>query len=310
MKKLLLFFLFFFAFFLVKTPFASAQETATPASTSNTRTLPMNTNPDVPQNFHTYTQNVFIELLATAVCFTSGVDILTEDGRCLGVDPVTKKIGYSDQNTQGGLLTMMGGLIGATYNLPASTGTYTSYLAGNFGISRQSVAQEKDCSSVASDPLKYGVCKNDCSGLASDAALFDACQQTVELNNANLPGATNGSGLGKGIGFDGLTPVLQIWKAFRNLTYLFFVILFVILGLGIMFRLNIDARTVMTMQNQIPKIIIALVLITFSYAIAGFLIDMMYLSIFLVVQIFASHQLATVTDMSNLQRCRWVWWDF
>jgi len=55
----------------------------------------------------------------------------------------------------------------------------------------------------------------------------------------------------------------------------------------------------MTIQNQVPKIILALILITFSYAIAGFLIDIMYLSIYLVVHIFDSQKLATVKNMSN-----------
>lgn len=107
------------------------------------------------------------------------------------------------------------------------------------------------------------------------------------------------TGFGTGIGFKGLTPVLQIWVTFRNLTYLIFVLVFILLGLGIMFRLNIDARTVMTIQNQIPKIIIALVLITLSYAIAGFLIDMMYVGIYLVIHLFDSNHLATVTNIGT-----------
>lgn len=296
MKKLLLFFLFFFAFFLVNTNVLHAQEVTAPPPPS-ARNLPMNTNPDVPNNFHTYTQNVFIEVLATAVCFTSGVDILTTDGRCLGVDPITKKIGYANPEG-GGLVAMMGNLIGATYNLPASTGPYVSYMASNFGISNKSLAQV-DCSGLLSNPLQYGICSNDCSALINDLAQYDVCQQTVELNNNTPVNTPKGSTVGQGVGFNGLMPVLNIWKAFRNLTYLLFVVIFVVLGIGIMFRLNIDARTVMTIQNQIPKIIIALILITFSYAIAGFLIDMMYLSIYLIVHVFDGQKLATVHDMSN-----------
>jgi hypothetical protein len=53
-----------------------------------------------------------------------------------------------------------------------------------------------------------------------------------------------------------------------------------------MFRIKIDPRTVMTIQNQIPKIIMALVFVTFSYAIAGFLVDLMYVTIYLFVSIF------------------------
>lgn len=79
-----------------------------------------------------------------------------------------------------------------------------------------------------------------------------------------------------GIGAQGLDPILAIWIAFRNISYLLIIIVFLILGIGIMFRVKIDPRTVMTLQNQIPKIIIGLLLITFSFAISGLLIDLTY----------------------------------
>jgi len=79
-------------------------------------------------------------------------------------------------------------------------------------------------------------------------------------------------------GFDNLSALIGLWKKVRDLTYLGFVLLFVIIGLGVMLRIKLDPRTVMTVQNQIPKAIIALILITFSYAIAGLLIDLMWVS--------------------------------
>ena len=54
----------------------------------------------------------------------------------------------------------------------------------------------------------------------------------------------------------------------------------------------------MTIQNQIPKIITALVLVTFSFAIAGFLIDMMYVLLFLIFNIFSSANLVDVASFS------------
>lgn len=79
-------------------------------------------------------------------------------------------------------------------------------------------------------------------------------------------------------GFNALSPIMGIWLAVRNLTYVISVVVFILIGFGIMIRFKIDPRTVMTLQNQIPKIIIALILITFSYAIAGLMIDLMWLS--------------------------------
>jgi hypothetical protein len=82
-------------------------------------------------------------------------------------------------------------------------------------------------------------------------------------------------------GYESLEPLQNIWQAFTNIVYLLFVLVFIFIGVAIMLRVKVDPRTVMSFQNQIPKIIIGLVLVTFSFAIAGFLIDLMYVSIFL-----------------------------
>lgn len=89
-------------------------------------------------------------------------------------------------------------------------------------------------------------------------------------------------------GFSQLSPLIEIWKAFRNITYLLFVVIFVIIGFAIMLRIHIDPRTVMTIENQIPKLVIALILVTFSFAIAGFLVDLMYIFIYLIIGVLSS----------------------
>jgi len=81
----------------------------------------------------------------------------------------------------------------------------------------------------------------------------------------------------QGIGFEGLKPILPLWKAFRNIAYLFFTIVFVVIGFAIMFRVKLDPQTVISIQNAIPRIVVALILVTFSYAIAGLLIDLTYI---------------------------------
>ncbi len=92
----------------------------------------------------------------------------------------------------------------------------------------------------------------------------------------------------QGIGFSGLTPILGLWKAFRNIAYFFFVVIFVGMGLAIMFRVKVDPKTVITVQNALPKIVIALILVTFSYAIAGLLIDLIYLLLAVVITALGS----------------------
>jgi len=82
-------------------------------------------------------------------------------------------------------------------------------------------------------------------------------------------------------GFTALQKLINVWAVFRNITYLIFVIAFIIIGFLIMLRVKIDPRTVMSIQNTIPRLIVGIILITFSYAIAGLLIDFMWVSTYL-----------------------------
>ena len=90
----------------------------------------------------------------------------------------------------------------------------------------------------------------------------------------------------QGLGFSALSPILEVWKIFRNVAYFSFVIIFLVIGFMIMFRQQIGGQTVVTAQQAIPKIIIALLLVTFSYAIAGLMIDAMYLIMYLLAGLF------------------------
>ncbi len=91
----------------------------------------------------------------------------------------------------------------------------------------------------------------------------------------------------QGIGFSGLSPLLDIWKAFRNIAYALLAVIMIVVGFMVMFRRKIDPKTVVTVQNAIPRIVIALLLVTFSYAIVGIMIDLMYLAIVLSVSVIA-----------------------
>lgn len=90
----------------------------------------------------------------------------------------------------------------------------------------------------------------------------------------------------QGLGFVALNPVLELWKTFRNIAYVFYVLIFVVIGFLIMLRQKIGHQQAITAQQAIPSIIVSLIFVTFSYAIAGFLIDLMYLSMFLIVGVF------------------------
>jgi len=94
----------------------------------------------------------------------------------------------------------------------------------------------------------------------------------------------------QGLGFASLDPILNTWKTFRNMAYLLFVVVFMVIGFLIMMRQKVGGQTVVTAQQAIPHIIIALLLVTFSYAIAGLLIDLMYLVMYLLLALFGKEE--------------------
>jgi len=85
--------------------------------------------------------------------------------------------------------------------------------------------------------------------------------------------------------FDG-GPIQNLWKATRDASYALIVLASIILAFMIMFRIKVSPQLVITAQSAIPKIAFALIFITFSFAIAGLMIDLMNVSIAIVFLIF------------------------
>lgn len=106
-----------------------------------------------------------------------------------------------------------------------------------------------------------------------------------------------------GFGYNtGAAPVQKLWQATRNISYGLLVIVTVILAFMIMFRVKLSPQTVVTVQSALPKVIITIILITFSFAIAGLLIDLMYVVIGLLSII--AHSATGLTDLSTLEMFR------
>ncbi|MFH1840538.1 MAG: hypothetical protein ABH807_00030 [Candidatus Shapirobacteria bacterium] len=81
----------------------------------------------------------------------------------------------------------------------------------------------------------------------------------------------------QGKGWDFLSPILELWIISRNIAYIVFVVIFVAIGFMIMLRQKIDPQTVASVQSVLPKIIVSLILVTFSYAIFGLFVDLAFL---------------------------------
>lgn len=118
--------------------------------------------------------------------------------------------------------------------------------------------------------------------------------QTIQKLNPNQPAYAADA---DGIGFNALAPVQGIWTAFRNIAYAGFVLIFVVIGFMIMFRSHISSQAVATIQDSVPRIVVAILLVTFSYAIAGLMVDLMFL--FLNVAINSLKVAGLITDRSN-----------
>ena len=119
---------------------------------------------------------------------------------------------------------------------------------------------------------------------------------STNLKNHHIINQTFASG--PGYGFTALSPILPLWRAFRNIAYMLFALGFVLYGVMIMFRVRIDAKTAASIQLAIPKLIVTLLIITFSYAIVGFLIDISTVISAMIIGILKAGGI--LTDINNI----------
>lgn len=98
----------------------------------------------------------------------------------------------------------------------------------------------------------------------------------------------------EGIGFSSLSGYQEIWKAFRDLSFLIITLIIIAIGFMIMFRTSTGQAEV-NIENSLPRIVFALILITFSFAFAGFFIDLMYAIIAISIGVFNASGLKNLT---------------
>jgi len=101
------------------------------------------------------------------------------------------------------------------------------------------------------------------------------------LDNMGIP--TISSAYAQGTGYTAMKPFLPFWKAFRNLAYSLYIVIFIVIGVMIMLRTKVNAQTIISIQSALPNLLVTLILITFSYAIVGLMVDLMYFLIYFIV---------------------------
>ena len=137
--------------------------------------------------------------------------------------------------------------------------------------------------------------------LQTTSALIAATYQKPASSADYVAYLMNHSGLAKsayaqGSGWNFLTTttrggaadpvILKIWTVTRNIVYVFFIVIFVAIGFMIMFRSKLNPQTVVNIQLALPNIIISLILVTFSFAICGFIIDFVFFGHKLIETVF------------------------
>lgn len=132
----------------------------------------------------------------------------------------------------------------------------------------------------------HGAVQNLASGIVTMSTSQPANTATYLADLGQQIGIYNPVYAQDSTGFSALRPVLGLWKAFRNMAYLAFVVIFVIIGFMIMFRSKVSQQAVISIQLALPQIVITLLLITFSYAIASLMIDLIYFLIYLIIYMF------------------------
>lgn len=71
-----------------------------------------------------------------------------------------------------------------------------------------------------------------------------------------------------------LSPIQTTWTKMREIAYALFVVIMMAIALMIMLRKQVETRVVVTVTHALPKMFMALVLITLSYPIAALFIDL------------------------------------
>lgn len=94
--------------------------------------------------------------------------------------------------------------------------------------------------------------------------------------------------------------IADVWSAVRNLSYIFFIIIMLVAGFMIMFRHKVGGQALVTLGNALPNIIMALILVTFSFAIAGLIIDLGGVFMVVVQDILGLDEYVAVHDIGSL----------
>lgn len=103
-----------------------------------------------------------------------------------------------------------------------------------------------------------------------------------------------------GLGFNSLAAFASFWSVNRNIAYSLIIFILVVTGFLLIFRYKIDPNTSIDLEKVFMKTFLVILAITFSYAIAGLIIDLAYLLLFIIFNIAKQNTLAGASEIEKL----------
>ena len=124
---------------------------------------------------------------------------------------------------------------------------------------------------------------------ASGIGYFAYLGQKAGFVNNTYAAGTSSINSGPVYGFSFLSPIEHLWAFSRDIAYLLLVIAIIATGLLIIIGGKIGQSQIpITFMSALPNIVAAVILIEFSYALGGFMIDIMNILLVLVFNVFNS----------------------
>lgn len=112
----------------------------------------------------------------------------------------------------------------------------------------------------------------------------------------------------EGFGYTTSLAIIQpIWVGVRDASYSLVIFAILILAFMVMLRAKISPQAAVTVQSALPRVALGLVLITFSYAIAGFMVDIVFVLQGLVAGILNSSGLSGASAIDSFIAMNHIW---
>lgn len=86
----------------------------------------------------------------------------------------------------------------------------------------------------------------------------------------------------------------EFWKNARNISYSFLILFIVVIGFMVMIRYQTDPRTTLAALDLVPKLVMTLLLITFSWVFSGLMVDLAVIGVRLTASIFGTDAWGTL----------------